>query len=117
LQQLFSLVVYIPDEALDRVRLAIAEAGGGVVGHYDHVAFVTRGTGFFRPLEGSSPHLGEVGTVVELSEYRLEVLVGEEKLDDVLRAMRAAHPYEEIAYSLVPTLNHRHRHLVGRKDP
>ena len=38
-----------------RVRAALAEAGAGRIGDYDHASFSTPGEGRFRPLEGANP--------------------------------------------------------------
>ena len=43
------------------VRAALAEAGAGRIGDYDHASFSTPGQGRFRPLEGANPTIGAVG--------------------------------------------------------
>jgi putative NIF3 family GTP cyclohydrolase 1 type 2 len=56
--------------------------------------------GTFRPLEGASPYLGEVGQLEQADEFRLEMLVGQRQLSAALDAMLKAHPYEEVAYDV-----------------
>ena len=58
------------------------------------------GVGQFRPLAGANPSIGQVGVVEEVGEYRVETLVPDEALDAVLRALKAAHPYETPAFDL-----------------
>ena len=102
---LYKLVVFVPVEAEETVRLALGEAGAGRIGDYDHCAFVTPGSGHYRPLEGSSPYRGEHGRIETAEEHRLEVLVEKGLVPAVLEAMRAAHPSEEVAYDLYPLAN------------
>ncbi|MGQ9807069.1 MAG: Nif3-like dinuclear metal center hexameric protein [Armatimonadota bacterium] len=97
---LLKLAVYVPEEALDAVRMAIGDAGAGQLGNYSHCSFRSPGTGSFRPLEGATPHIGEVGQLEDVAEWKLEAVVDESRLTAVLEAMRRAHPYEEIAYDL-----------------
>ena len=99
-QNLLKLAVYVPEDAVDAVRLAIGDAGAGQLGNYSHCSFRSRGVGSFRPMEGASPHIGEVGRLEDVSEWKVEAVVEESRLSAVLDAMRRAHPYEEIAYDL-----------------
>lgn len=103
--KLVKLVVYIPAEAFEKVRLALGRAGAGKIGNYDFCGFATRGTGYYRPLEGSNPYKGEQGRIAAADEYRFETICDENNLPGVLRALRESHPYEEIAYDLFPLLN------------
>lgn len=95
------LVVFVPVDASAPVRAAIAEAGAGAIGDYDHCSFSTPGTGRFRPLDGARPAIGTVGTVETVDEERIEAVLPRARRADVVRAMLAAHPYEEPAYDLV----------------
>ncbi len=95
------LTVYVPPDAAAVVRAALAEAGAGVVGDYDLASFSSTGTGRFRPLAGASPAVGSVGEVETVEEVRVEVVLPRGRRSDVVRAMQAAHPYEEPAYQVV----------------
>ncbi|GAB6138310.1 Nif3-like dinuclear metal center hexameric protein [Halanaerobaculum tunisiense] len=101
-QQLKKLVVFVPQKALDPVREAIAQAGGGWLGDYSHTAFYQAGTGTFKPLEQADPYLGQPGEVNQVAEYRLETIVSIDKLDQVINDLLAVHPYEEVAYDIYP---------------
>ena len=59
------------------------------------------GTGTFRPLPGAAPVVGQVGRVEQVAETRLEMVLPRSLRAAVLAALRAAHPYEEPAFSLV----------------
>jgi dinuclear metal center YbgI/SA1388 family protein len=95
------LAVYVPVSDADAVRAALADAGAGQIGGYDHASFSTTGRGRFRPLEGANPTIGAVGQIEEVDEERVEVLVPRARLGPVLAAMLAAHPYEQPAYDVV----------------
>ncbi len=99
------LTVLVPPDNLEAVRAALHAAGAGHVGAYSHCSFRTEGTGAFRPGEAAQPHIGTRGQLEEVCEARLEVLVPNYRSAAVLAAMRAAHPYEEVAYFLAPLDN------------
>jgi dinuclear metal center YbgI/SA1388 family protein len=98
------LVTFVPDEAVDAVLDAVATAGAGTIGDYERCAFRVDGHGTFRPRPGARPYSGEVGQVAVEPEARVELEVPRRRLGDVVRALRDAHPYEEVAYDLVPLL-------------
>jgi dinuclear metal center YbgI/SA1388 family protein len=102
---LTKLVVYVPDDYVATVMNALFEAGAGGIGNYDECSFSTSGTGTFKPLEGSDPFSGEQGERENALETKVEVLVSKHTLGGVLRAMKEAHPYEEVAYEVYPILN------------
>ena len=94
------LVVFAPAEAADRVRSAAAAAGAGRIGDYDACSCSSPGTGRFRPGEGADPYVGEVGRAEAVAEERIEVVLPRSRRAAVLRAVLAAHPYEEPAWDL-----------------
>lgn len=95
------LTVYVPAGEAERLRAALAAAGAGRIGDYDHASFSTPGEGRFRPLAGANPTIGTVGEVEVVDEARVEVVLGRHRRAAVVRAMLAAHPYEEPAYDVV----------------
>jgi hypothetical protein len=98
------LVVFVPREALDKVRSALFEAGAGRIGKYDHCSWYAAGTGTFLPREGAAPAIGQTGREQRVSELRLETVFPEELQDEVIAALRNAHPYEEPAFDIYPLL-------------
>ena len=94
------LVVFVPPEALDRVRQALFEAGAGRIGGYERCSWYSEGTGTFLGGEGTEPALGEIGREERVAELRLEIVYPVEREVDVVRALRDAHPYEEPAFDL-----------------
>lgn len=95
------LTVYVPAADADRLRDALAQAGAGRIGDYDHASFSSPGEGRFRPLEGAHPAIGSVGEVEVVDEVRVEVVVPRGRRAAVVRALLTAHPYEEPAYDVV----------------
>ena len=79
------------------------EVGAGKVGNYDCCAWQTRGEGQFRPLDGSTPFLGNQGQIETVIEYKLELVCEEPCLKAVIAALKRAHPYEEVAYTAIRT--------------
>ena len=94
----------MPREALDAVRTALFEAGAGRIGDYEHCSWYTQGTGTFFGGEGTNPSLGEAGREQRVAELRLETVFPEEKQEDVIAALRRAHPYEEPAFDVYALL-------------
>jgi hypothetical protein len=92
----------VPEEARDATRDAVFAAGGGVIGDYERCSWYTAGTGTFLAGEGADPAVGEVGEEERVPEYRVEIVVPEEALGAAVDALRAAHPYEEIALDVYP---------------
>jgi dinuclear metal center YbgI/SA1388 family protein len=111
---LYKLAVFVPEDAFDTVRRALADAGAGQIGDYEACAFAVEGTGFFKPGEGTNPHIGEAGGDVESArERKLEVEVARWALGDVMAALNEAHPYEEVAYDLYPVKQKNSRAGLG----
>lgn len=108
------LVVFVPDADLGRVSDAVFAAGAGIIGQYRECSFRLSGTGTFFGSDASNPTVGQKGRREDVAEWRLEVLVPEERLDDVVRALRKAHSYEEPAFDLYPLRADPTRHGQGR---
>ena len=95
------IVTFVPHDHADAVRRALAAAGAGAIGDYDSCTFTTSGEGRFRPLEGANPVLGRVGEVEVVGESRVESVYPRRIRRQVVEALLAAHPYEEVAYDLL----------------
>jgi dinuclear metal center YbgI/SA1388 family protein len=98
------LVVFVPLDAAEPLIDALAAAGAGRLGDYERCAWTTDGSGTFRPLPGANPAVGAVGAVERVPETRVEMVVPAAARGAVLAALRAAHPYEEPAFDLLPTV-------------
>jgi hypothetical protein len=96
----YKLVWFVPEEWLDTTREAVFTAGAGRIGEYERCSWYTPGTGTFRGGEDTNPALGERGREERVPELRVETIVPGDRLEDVITALRAAHPYEEPAYDV-----------------
>jgi len=99
-QTLSKLVSFVPVADTSRVLNALYEAGAGQVGNYKNCSFRSKGTGTFQPNEQASPHVGTALVQEEVNENRIELIFPSHLQHQVLRALRQAHPYEEVAYYL-----------------
>jgi hypothetical protein len=94
------LVVFVPREALDTVRSALFDAGAGRIGDYERCSWYAAGTGTFLGGAATDPAVGRSGVEQRVAELRLETVFPAERHDEVVAALRAAHPYEEPAFDV-----------------
>jgi dinuclear metal center YbgI/SA1388 family protein len=102
---LCKLICFVPVGQVEGVRAAIWGAGAGHIGKYSECSFGVEGYGTFKGGEGAQPFVGQVGVRHSEHEVRLEVILPLHISRLVVEAMIAAHPYEEVAYDLVPLAN------------
>ncbi len=102
---LTKLTFFCPIQDSPKVREAIFEAGAGQIGEYDACSFNLKGEGTFRAGENTNPHVGEKGNLHTEEEQRVEVILPTYLEGKVVQALKAAHPYEEVAYDLYPLKN------------
>ncbi|HJU48066.1 MAG TPA: hypothetical protein VJ689_08040 [Gaiellaceae bacterium] len=96
----YKLVFFVPPAALVSTRNAVFAAGAGWIGDYSRCSWATLGEGTFFGGEGTRPATGAPGRDERVTEYRVETVVPEEKVADVVAALRRSHPYEEPAFDL-----------------
>jgi dinuclear metal center YbgI/SA1388 family protein len=97
----YKLVVFVPEEALEKVSEALFAEGAGRIGKYSSCSFRSPGTGTFFGEEGTSPAVGRSGRLETAPEVRLETVLPISRIEAVIRALRKSHPYEEPAFDLV----------------
>ncbi|TGD90797.1 Nif3-like dinuclear metal center hexameric protein [Mycolicibacterium sp. CH28] len=85
-------VIFVPTADAEAVRSAVFAAGAGHIGDYSQCSWSVPGTGQF--LSGES--------VERVAEDRVEVVAPAGLRARVLEAVRAAHPYEEPAFDVLP---------------
>ena len=111
--QLLKLVTYVPEDQIEIVRSALFSAGAGVIGNYDQCSYSASGQGTFRGNDQSHPFVGSKGELHTEKEVRLETIVPRHLTSKVISALLASHPYEEVAYDLVPIENEFHAFGAG----
>ena len=98
------IVVHVPVDSVDLVVGAMGDAGAGRIGNYTHCSFSSRGIGRSFPQEGASPVIGTVGSLELIEEERIEMTCETTLLPDVIKAIKAVHPYEEPTYDVYQRL-------------
>ncbi|MEN8157727.1 MAG: Nif3-like dinuclear metal center hexameric protein [Bacteroidota bacterium] len=111
--RLKKVAVFVPHDHMEKVRTAMFDAGAGHIGGYDNCSFNLEGSGTFRGSEGTDPFVGEPGEMHQEPETRVETIVPEHLMGRVVKAMVAAHPYEEVAYDVYPLENEMHEAGMG----
>ncbi|AGZ36779.1 NGG1p interacting factor NIF3 [Pseudomonas sp. SWI6] len=97
---MYKLAFFVPASHLEVVKAAVFAEGGGRIGDYDHCAWQTLGQGQFRPLDGSQPFLGQTGQVEVVEEWKVELVVDDDLIAQVVAALKQSHPYETPAYEV-----------------
>ncbi len=99
------LVTFCPTDHAERVRNALFGAGAGHIGNYDSCSYNVGGYGTFRASEGANPFVGEKHVLHSEPEVRVEVIFPSYIERELIDALRAAHPYEEVAFDIYPLEN------------
>lgn len=99
------IIVTVPPENIEDVRLAICNEGAGIIGNYSHCSMSTKCIGTFKPNEKANPYIGKSNKLEFVEEDRLEVVCPIEKVKNVVSKIRRVHPYEEPAINIVPLLD------------
>jgi len=97
---MYKICVYVPETHLQQVKDALFAVGAGRIGNYDSCCWQVLGEGQFRPLDGSTPYLGQAGMVEMVKEYKVELVCDDPFIEKAVKAMKKAHPYEEPAYDV-----------------
>ena len=104
MKELVKIVTFVPETHADEVREALGAAGAGKIGNYSYCRFSTKGIGRFKPEEGADPAIGEIGKMEQVKEERIEVACDKAMVTDIIKALKEAHPYEEVVVDIYPML-------------
>ena len=99
---LCKFVTFVPPEYTDRIIETMSSAGAGNIGNYSYCSFTVNGTSTFLPNESAKPFTGSAGNISKVSEDRIEMVVPAFSAAKVLDSLRKIHPYEEMAYDIIP---------------
>ena len=100
-ESLYKLAVFSPETHADEMRQVLSKAGAGSIGDYKACSFSSIGVGRFTPGDSANPYIGKTGLEEQVTEEKIEVIVPGSLRNQVIKAMLAAHPYEEPAYDIV----------------
>lgn len=94
------LVTFCPTADIEKVRKALFDAGAGNIGNYSECSFNVNGEGTFNGNSESNPYVGEKGKRHTENEIRIEMIFESIHEIRILSALKASHPYEEVAYDI-----------------
>ena len=94
------LVTFVPVEQAEQVRNALFVAGAGHIGNYSECSFSVAGEGSFKGEMGTDPFVGKPGQRHTEKELKLEMVFPAWVENKLLATLKAAHPYEEVAYDI-----------------
>ncbi|MBY5927180.1 MULTISPECIES: YqfO family protein [unclassified Halomonas] len=97
---MYKLAFFVPHDHAEAVKEAVFATGAGRIGDYEACCFQTAGEGQFRPLSGADPHIGRVGELERVQEFKVEMVCADELIEAAVSALKLAHPYEEVAYDV-----------------
>jgi hypothetical protein len=80
-------------------------AGAGRIGDYERCSWYSAGVGTFLGGETTTPAVGEAGREERIAETRVETVVPDDRLAEVVAALRRSHPYEEPAFDVYPLVD------------
>lgn len=110
---LCKIVTFVPPTHIDHIRRAASEAGAGHIGNYDGCSYSSLGEGTFRALDGANPFVGKAFELHHEAENRVEWIAPSYIADNVIAAIRSAHPYEEPAIDVYPLKNRWENYGLG----
>lgn len=99
------IVTFIPPEHADVLRQALGEAGAGKIGEYSFCSNSFTSKGRSLPSSDAHPYIGQPGKLEAIDEEAVEVVCDRDKAKAVIAAMKAVHPYEEVAFDIYPLID------------
>jgi len=97
---LTKLQAYVPKKDKEQILTALFHAGAGDIGNYSSCAFRSEGIGSFLPNEQAKPHVGKALQMEYVEEVKIETVFPTHLKNQIVAALKQAHPYEEVAYDL-----------------
>lgn len=94
--------IFIPASHFAKLQRALQEVDAGHIGNYDSCLSAENVTGYWRPLAGTHPYIGETGAVSSEPEIKVEVTIRAEMMERTIAAVKAVHPYEEPVINVIP---------------
>ena len=94
------LITFAPVDKAEVVRQAVFNAGAGHIGNYSECSFNSEGLGTFKAGKGADPYVGAIGEQHQEKETKIEIVYPFYLEQQVVKALVANHPYEEVAYDI-----------------
>lgn len=97
------IVTFAPTASADSIVAAMSDAGAGQIGSYTRCSYRSEGIASFYAGPSTNPTVGSAGVLNREEETRIEMIAPSRRVDAVVSALVASHPYEEPAYDVVET--------------
>lgn len=105
----FKIETYIPETHVEPLRQALNAIGALNVGdRYDNCMAVSTVTGYWRPLAGANPYMGEPGQISREAEAKIEFACDRALVRQAVATIRQVHPYEEPVIHVLPLWDPEH---------
>ncbi len=98
------LEIFIPESHLEILQQVLRDSDAGHIGNYDSCLSYSRVISTWRPLENTSPYIGEENILSTEPEIKIEVTCKIKDLDSIIQAVKKIHPYEEPVINAIPLL-------------
>lgn len=95
------IVTFVPTENADDIRTVLGKAGAGKIGDYSYCSYSVTGVGRSLPSKNADPHIGEPVKLETVQEERIEVICERSEAKSIIKALKNAHPYEEVALDII----------------
>ena len=102
---LVKLAVFSPKASAEKIREVLFNSGAGHISDYSNCSFNVLGKGTFKPGENANPFVGKIGETHHEDEVKIEVVISKHLLNSTMEQVRIHHPYEEVAYDVLPLEN------------
>ena len=109
---MYQISFYVPEVDLEIVKNAMFNAGAGKFNNYENCAWQTTGIGQFKPVGNANPTIGILDQLEAIEEYKVEMICVDDNLQLVIEAMKFAHSYEQVAYTVIK-MEHLWIHLTN----
>jgi hypothetical protein len=97
---MYKLNYFVPVYAKEKTKQALFDIGVGRYENYECCCFESKGIGQFKPIDAANPHIGKLGKVEYVEEYKVEMVCFDELIKKAIETLKDAHPYEEVAYEV-----------------
>lgn len=97
---MYKLNFFVPKENKEEVKQALFDMGAGRYDNYECCSFETLGIGQFKPIDEAHPHIGILGKVEQVEEYKVEMVCCDDLIKKAVETLNKVHPYEEVAYEV-----------------
>lgn len=98
---MYKLNFFVPTTHKEEVKRALFAIGVGRYDNYECCSFESLGVGQFRPIDNANPHIGSIGEIERVEEYKVEMICSKELIHQAIEVLKTVHPYEEPAYEVL----------------